>query len=732
MRAFLTYSFLGLTMLFVTFSCQADHSYDETLAGDQFRDWSVYLGDQWSTQYSSLDQINRDNVGELQVAWQYSTDDTLEGVNTTMQSNSIIIEGVLYTTTPLLKLIALNAITGELIWSFDPFEGEQARSRGVNRGVSFWDDSSGDRRLFYVAADRMYAVNADSGEPVSQFGSGLQGGAEGSIDFRYGLNREGTDYHITSSTPGIVFRDLLITGSTVYNRVSGSIRAFNVRTGELEWIFHTIPRPGEYGYETWPEDAWKRVGNANSWAGMSLDESREIVYVPTASPGHDFYGGDREGDNLFGTSLIALDANTGRRIWHYQVIRHDIWDWDLATPPNLVTIERHGRRVDAVAQVTKHGHTFVFDRETGEPLFPIREVDVPPSDLRGEVVAGSQPIPVLPEPFARQTFHEYDLSALTPQSHESLVKRYRSLRTDHMWDPPSTQGTVIFPGLHGGAEWGGAAVDPVSGVLYINSSEMPWIIQMVDLDEERIGGSGPGFQLYQAHCIACHGPAHRIIPGSVPSVGEIVEDLSDQQLQSIIESGPGSMPSFSDFEEDELEQLIAYLRREETDEVRIHPLDASEMADPSRIPYSFTGYHRWYDSEGYPAVKPPWGTLNAIDLNTGATLWQIPLGEHEELTRRGIPPTGTENYGGPVVTAGGLLFIAATQDEKFRAFDKETGELLWETTLPAAGFATPSVYEADGRQFVSIAAGGGRFGRKTGDSIITFSLPNTQNRDLTD
>ena len=684
---------------------------------EQYRTWHSFLGDKEASQYSSLHQITRENVHQLEIAWTFSTGDLVEGERTEIQANPLIIDGILYGTTPLKKAFALRADSGELLWMFDPFEGEEPRSRGVNRGFATWSGSNGNRNLYYVAGHRLFSLDATTGIPLSGFGE------NGSIDFSVGLDRDAMDIRVTATSPGVVYEDLLIHGSRVYNLAPGHIRAFNVRTGEIAWTFRTIPYPGDYGYDTWPADAWTRVGNTNSWAGMSLDVDRGIVYAPIASPGHDFYGGDRIGKNLFGSSLVALDASTGERIWHYQFVRHDIWDYDPPAAPNLVTIKRDGKMVDAVAQITKTGHIFVLDRETGKPLFPMTEEEVPPSDLRGEEVWSTQPVPVLPKPFARQIFREEDITDISPESHQAVLERFRKIRTGSRWDPPSTQGTLIFPGFDGGGEWGGAAFDPETGVLYVNSNEMPWILQMVETDAMDTGFSHPE-QIYALNCAVCHGSNRTGVQhGANPSLVDIGERLDRNELYEVITAGRGVMPGFSFLSEEEIEAIIDFLN--DPDAPEVNPLEIM-MSRAPQVPYTHTGYNRFFDPDGYPAIKPPWGTLNAIDLNSGEHLWSIPFGEFAELTERGIPQTGTENYGGTVVTAGGLLFIGATQDEKFRAFDKSTGELLWETTLPAGGYATPSVYEVDGRQYVVIAAGGGKMGTKSGDTYVAFSLPDNR------
>ena len=708
-------AWIFLNSLFLLASCAPDRPEPVIdLDREEYRTWHSFLGDKEASQYSSLDQINRDNVASLEVAWTFSTGDLVEGERTEIQANPLIIDGILYGTSPLKKAFALDAATGEKIWMFDPFEGQEPRSRGVNRGLAYWSDGEGDRRLFYVAGPKLWAISADTGEPAEDFGE------NGSLNFSVGLDRDAMNIQVTATSPGVVYGDKLIHGSRVYNLAPGHIRAFNVRTGEIEWIFRTIPYPGDYGYDTWPPDAWTRVGNTNSWPGMSLDVERGIVFAPIASPGHDFYGGDRIGENLFGSSLVALNAATGERIWHFQFVRHDIWDYDPPAAPNLITIKRDGRLVDAVSQTTKTGFVYVFDRETGEPLFPMAEEEVPPSDLRGEEAWPSQPVPEKPAPFARREFTEDDISDITPGAHQDLLERFREIRTESPWDPPSTQGTLIYPGFDGGAEWGGAAFDPETGILYVNSNEMPWILEMVET-EAPDEGMPVAERIYSINCAVCHGSNRTGVQhGANPTLADIGERMSDEELYEVIEQGRGVMPSFDFLSDKELDAIVQFLKDPDAPEVAAAEIT---MSRAPQIPYSNTGYNRWFDPEGYPAVKPPWGTLIAIDLNTGEHIWNIPLGEFEELTERGIPQTGTENYGGPVVTAGGLLFIGATQDEKFRAFDKTSGELLWETQLPAGGYATPAVYEVDGKQFVVIAAGGGKMGTKSGDIYVAFSLP---------
>lgn len=710
-----TQSLFALLLFIIASACTQDSGRQNLLDSNEYKEWNTFLGDKASTQYSSLQQINRSNVQQLDIAWTFSTGDLIDGVRTEIQANPIIVGDILYSTSPLKKVFALKADTGELLWMFDPFEGQEPAARGVNRGVAYWSDND-EERILYVAGARLYSIDAKTGEPDPEFGD------NGSLDFGTGLSRDAQQgVRATATSPGVIFEDKLIIGSRVYNRAPGHIRAFNVHTGEIDWIFHTIPLPGQFGYDTWPDGTWTQMGNANSWAGMSLDEERKMVFAPVASPGHDFYGGDRHGKNLFSSSLLALDAETGERVWHYQFIRHDIWDYDPPATPNLITVQHDGRLVDAVAQVTKFGYVYVFERETGEPLFPIEEFTVPQSDLKGEETWPVQRLPVKPEPYARTSFTEEDITTLSETSHDSVLKRFRELRTENMFDPPSTQGTLIFPGFDGGAEWGGSAFDPETGILYVNSNEMPWILEMVELEPDDSEPISVGLSVYSLNCSACHG-ADRAGQGhsNMPSLIDIDQRLTDEEIETTIKEGKGVMPPFTHLSEDEVNQVIAYLK--DPDAVSDEEIE-SVIKHENQIPYTFTGYNRFFDPDGYPAIKPPWGTLNAIDLNTGEYVWKTTLGEFEELTERGIPPTGTENYGGPVVTAGDILFIAATQDEKFRAFDKRIGEVLWETDLPAGGYATPATYMVDGKQFVVIAAGGGKMGTKSGDTYVAFSLP---------
>ncbi|MEO5740534.1 MAG: pyrroloquinoline quinone-dependent dehydrogenase [Vicinamibacterales bacterium] len=582
------------------------------------RDWPVYGGDSGGSRYSPLRQINRSNVRRLQIAWQF---DPSDGPASRLQAQPIIVDGILYAPTPGSSVLALDAKSGQLKWSWN------SGVRTAVRGITYWTDGK-EKRLLAAFGRYIYALDAGTGQPFSSFGR------NGRIDLHHDLGRDPDLQTVGLTAPGIIYKDFYIVGGRTSEGLPaspGDIRGYDVRTGALRWSFHTIPHPGEYGYDTWPKDAWTYSGSANNWAGMAVDSRRGIVYVPTGSAAADFYGANRVGDNLFANSLLALNAETGERLWHFQAVKHDIWDRDFPSPPTLLTIRRDGKTVDAVAQTTKHGFVFLFDRVTGKPLFPIEYRRVPPSTVDGEVAADTQPFPLKPAPFARQLLTEDMLTRRTPAAHQWALAQFGAFRSGGQFVPLSVgKETVIFPGFDGGAEWGGAAVDPQSAVMYVNSNDIAWTSS----------------------------------------------------------------------------------------------LRPSTPASPSVLKYIFSGYRRWYDPDGYPAVAPPWGTLNAIDLNTGDYVWKAALGEYPELVAQGMRDTGTENYGGPIVTAGGLLFIGATNfDKKFRAFDKDSGKLLWETTMVNAGNSTPATYEVDGRQYVVIAAFGGYAGRRGGAAPAAAGAP---------
>jgi quinoprotein glucose dehydrogenase len=702
-------------------SCRPGHD-------DKYSGWSVYGGSKENIHYSSLKNIDTGNVSQLQPAWQFHTNDG--DSNSQIQVNPLIVDGVLYGVSPKLKLFAVDAASGHPKWTFDPAHPAPGDSVAIAinacRGLAYYKGGSEDQRLFYGAGSWLYCIDALTGRPARDFGG------SGRIDLHNDLGRDVKELYVAATTPGIIYKDLIIIGDRVAEEAAaapGHIRAYDVHTGRLRWIFHTIPFPGEKGYETWEDkDAWEHIGGANTWAGFSLDEEKGIVFAPIGSASFDFYGGKRLGNDLFANCVVALNAATGERIWHFQTVHHDIWDRDPPTAPVLVSVQKDGKKTDAVAQVTKSGFIFLLDRATGRPVYPVEERPVPDStELTGEKTSPTQPFPTVLKPFVRQSLTMSDLNTLVADSsYQDIKRRLTGYKTGAMFIPPSKQGTVIFPGFDGGAEWGGPGYDPETGLLYVNASEMPWVLTMVATGNgaEVVSTNGEaGRALYSTHCVTCHGP-NRQGGGNNPSLLGVNKKYTQEQFVALVSSGRRMMPAFKQLSGAEKEALASFiLDLTEREKKKFVEPSAAKSQDPwHKMPYNNTGYNKFLTKEGYPAVSPPWGTLTAIDLNTGNVAWKDTLGDYSEFKAKGIH-TGTENYGGPVVTAGGLLFIAATSDAKFRAFNKRTGQLLWETDLPAAGFATPSVYQAGGRQYVVIACGGGKLHKRSGDAYVAFALP---------
>ncbi len=681
----------------------------------QSRDWPVYNGDAGGDHYSPLAQVNRQNVAGLKVAWTFDT-----GEEGGLETNPLVIDGVVYAMTPSRKVVALDAVSGRLRWKFDP----QVPGVGWVRGVATWTDGR-ERRIFSAAGNFVYAIDASDGKPIPEFGEG------GRIDLRKDLGRDYQQQSITVTSPAVVYKDLIILGGMEpedHPAPPGDIRAYDVRTGALRWIFHTIPHPGEFGYETWPKDAWKTGGAANNWAGMVVDPARGIVYAPTGSAVTDWYGADRVGDDLFSDTLLALDAATGKRIWHFQGVHHDVWDRDFPAPPVLLTVNRGGRRVDAIAQTTKSGYVFLFDRSTGDPLFPIKESSYPASTVPGEVTSPTQPLPALPLPFTRQGVTEDMLTTRTPEAHAWAVQRFRASAGGdggQFVPPPLNKVLINLPGANGGGEWGGPAVDPATGVLYVNANETPRFTGIVLPTQARSAGE----LLYQQRCSACHGLGRAGSPPDIPGLVGVAQRMTDQQIEEIIHQGRRRMPPAADIASAQIRALIRYLK---TAPSQNRGAGADSLAGNARAganePSPYKSTKGWFtDPEGYPAIVPPWGTLSAIDLNTGEYLWHIPLGYYPELAAKGLADTGTLNYGGPLVTGGGLVFIAATAfDRQFRAFDSQTGRLLWQATLPLPGLASPATYLAGGKQYILIAAGGegqgSQFRESTGGVYVAYVL----------
>ncbi len=592
------------------------------------REWRHYGGSAGASRYSEADQITPSNVAGLRPAWVHHTGDAMDRPQTTMECTPIVVDGVMYITTARVKVQALEAATGKLLWTFDPMEGSSSRRNpGVNRGVCYWQSEDGaEKRIFSTVQNRLLSVDAVTGLPDRSFGS------DGAVDLNEELDSEVPGVSVKCTSPVVAYGDLIVVGGGggegPYPQAPGHIRAYDTLSGKRRWIFHTTPRPGEYGYETWPPNAYKHVGGTNNWSGMSLDMERGIVYAGIGSPAFDFYGGDRIGANLFGNCVLALRAESGERVWHFQTVHHDVWDYDLPAQPALIQMPRGrgaGEMIDAVVQPTKQGFLFFLDRDTGKPIWPVEERPIPMSDVGGEQLWPTQPFPVKPPPVSRQGFPEQAITDISPEARQAVTEAWQATDAGDLFTPPSTRGTLVHPGFRGGCLWGGCCYSPGMNRVFVSSDET----------------------------------TNRI-------------------------------------------------------ELKVAPNETFDYALPDRSEF--------LDPDGYPAIKPPWGYVTAIDLETGEFAWRVVNGEFPELTERGIPKTGSPSHGGSIATAGGLVFMAGTFDRKFRAFDQRYGDVLWEAELTAGGFATPCSYEANGRQFVVIAAGGGKGDSPSGDEFVAFAL----------
>ena len=679
--------------------------------------WPVYGGSRAGERYSPLAQINRSTIARLEVAWTYDA-----GSSGGLQTQPLVIGSRLFGYTPTQTVLCLDAATGKELWRFDP----GTPSGQPDRGFAYWTDGK-QKVLFANALYAVWALNPEDGTPVRSFGK------DGRIDLREGLGAESPGGTIALTTPGTLYKDLLILGfrtGEAAPAVHGDVRAYDVHTGALRWSFHTIPHPGEPGYDTWPKDAWKRTGGANNWTGSVVDEKRGIVYVPTGSAVNDFYGADRLGNDLYANSLLALNADTGKLLWHFQAVHHDLWDRDFPAPPVLMTIRHDGRQVDVVVQTTKHGQVFVLDRVTGKPVFPVQELPFPVSNVPGEIASPTQPISTGIEPFARQRLTADMLTTRTPEAHAAALRDFSTFVSNGQFQPFSVdRQTVVFPGFDGGAEWGGQAVDPRAGVLYVNANDVPWTGGLTAISTGSVGATA-----YSTNCAACHGGERKGQPPAFPSLVEATKHLSAEQMADVVHNGRGRMPGFPAIQGDTLQALLSYVRTGASEHsagngtaTAAGRSDKQELGGSGTSPaaYRFTGYRKFLDADGYPAVQPPWGTLSALDLNTGKYLWKVPLGEYPVLAAQGMRNTGSENYGGPLATAGGLLLIGATNfDRKIRAFDSKTGLLLWESTMEFAGNATPATYAVGGKQYVVIATSNARNPKaKQGARYVAFALP---------
>jgi quinoprotein glucose dehydrogenase len=659
--------------------------------------WSEYAGGADSAQYSALGQINRSNVKQLKVAWTYRTGDTNKYL-----FNPVVVDNTMYVLAKNNSIVAINAQTGKELWTHatDP-----KTTLITNRGINYWESKDRtERRLLYASDNQLRAIDAQTGKSILSFGK------NGCVDLREGLGRNPNDLALVqSTTPGRIFENLIILGSATnqeYQSAPGDIRAYDVRTGQLAWTFHTIPHAGELGYDTWPTDAWKTVGGANAWSELTVDEKRGIVYVPTGSPKYNFYGANRKGANLFGDCLLALDARTGKRIWHFQMIHHDIWDYDNATAPKLLTLRHNGRMIDAVVQVGKEGFVWVFNRETGAPFWPIEERPVPKSDMPGEETWPTQPFPTKPPPFARQKFTADDLSPFIadPQERARLRDEIQSARNEGMFTPPGLRNTVEMPGNNGGANFGGAAVDPQTGYLYVVSKDLPAMLKLERSETRQASANASpeakGQLVFAANCRVCHGADLNGNPPAVPSLADVASRLHADQIRQVVKQGRNQMPAFPQLTDADVSHLVSYLA---------HPAKApvanenAPTSDPASIQYK-SGFGFMFTSSGLPAIAPPWTSLTAYDLNEGTIKWKIPLGEVPELAAKGFKDTGSHfPKVGPVVTAGGLIFTG-TRDRKVRALDASTGKVLWEAELDTGLEGMPAVYEANGREYIVFCA----------------------------
>lgn len=705
-----------LIFLYLFSSCRSKEN--------KYTSWENFGGSKDNIHYSSLTQIDTSNVQQLKVAWIFHTKDGDTVNHSQIQCNPLIIDGIVYGTSPQLKLFAIDAATGEQKWVFNPvdtIEGKKSTFFILNncRGVAYWSDGN-NKRIFYTVGSNLYSINAENGKADTAFGK------QGKIDLHDGLGRDVKDLFVTATSPGIVYKDLIIMGTRVDEGAAaapGHIRAYDVHTGKIKWIFHTIPYPGEEGYDTWEDkEAYKHIGGANCWSGFSLDEKRGIVFAATGSASFDFYGGKRLGNDLFANCVLALDASTGKKIWHFQGVHHDVWDRDFPAAPLLVTIRKDGNTIDAVAQVSKSGFVYVFDRTTGKPIYPIKEVVVPSDTLTGEKLSPTQPIPQKPAPFVRQVLTEKDINPLLPDSSIQVMKnKLKTYSTGNMFNPPSKNGTIVLPGLDGGGEWGGASFDPSTGLMYINANEMAWVIAIVNIkDKSPVNETfnDAGKRLYQFNCMSCHGP-NREGSGNYPTLIGVNKKYSEQQFYQLIATGRRMMPAFSRLSEQDKKAIASFVLGIDRKEKYVKPVTAED--EYIHLPYTISGYNKFLTSDGLPGLAPPWGTLNALNLNTGEYVWKDTLGDDKRFASKGVH-TGTENYGGPVTTAGGLLIIAATKDSKLRIFNKRTGQLLKEIDLPVPAFATPSVCEVNGKEYIVLACGGGKLGATSGDIYMAFSL----------
>ncbi|MFN4145873.1 MAG: pyrroloquinoline quinone-dependent dehydrogenase [Runella sp.] len=700
---------VGLGVVFVVSFQKSD---------DNGRTWATYKADEKSTSYSPLDQINLTNVGSLKNVWTAQFNDTPQGDPPgSSQSNPIIVDGVMYANSAKQWVYALDATTGQQLWAFKALDDGEPTA--ASRGVTYWEKGQ-DKRILYSAGNYLMAINAKTGKLIPTFGN------KGRINLNVGVRDDPSKISVTLTTPGSIFKDLIIIGSRLpdfYGSAPGYIRAYHCQTGKLVWTFRTIPYPGEFGYDTWPKDAYKYAGGVNCWGGMSIDSQRGMVFLALGSPSYDFYGADRKGSNLFGNCVLALDAATGKYKWHFQTVHHDLWDYDLPCPPNLVTITKDGKKVDAVAQATKHGFIFVLDRDTGVPLFPVEERKVPPSYLPGEEAWPTQPFPLKPKPFVRQHMTEDDLTHYSDADHEALLKQFRSVRYEGLFTPPDLKGTISLPATRGGANWGGAAFDPNTEYLYVRGHNLPEIQTIVDANKHFAAQNNTLYErgrvTYLKHCATCHGPERKGIPPTFPSLVGLKGKKTEKLILEKIRRGGGAMPGYKGVLTAQEENAIMAFLYDKLDAKIEVPQTLATKEEPLRY-MNTSAYATWSDPSGNPALKTPWATLNALNLSTGEYEWQIPIG-NDEKRQQSAEPTGLLARSGPMVTAGGLVFISGAADKKLWAFDKKTGKQVWETTLPAANNANVCSYFVKGKQYIALSVGGTP--ENPSGSIMAFALP---------
>jgi quinoprotein glucose dehydrogenase len=727
--------------------------------GQDRREWRDYAGGPDGSRFMPLKEITKANAGQLQVAWSYPYADT--------GFNSIVAHGVIFTTARGGSLVAIDAATGKEIWIHEGLQGM------TGRGTNYWENRDGtDRRLIFSIGDYLQELDAKTGRSIVTFGQ------DGVVDLREGLGRDPkTIGRIQSGTPGKVFENLILLGSATgegYFSPPGDLRAYDVVSGKLAWTFHTVPHPGEFGYDTWPKDAWKYIGGTNTWGEVTVDARRGIAYFPTGSATFDYYGADRVGADVFANCLVALDARTGKRLWHFQTVHHDLWDFDNVSGPQLTTIKKDGKTIDVVALAGKTGYLYVFDRVTGAPVWPIEEKPFSTkTDVPGEVPSPTQPIPTNPPPFGRQTFTVADINPymLKPEERDQFKERVAKARNEGQFTPIGFNEVIHMPGNHGGSNWGSTSANPGDGSVYVIGFNVPAIMRLLRPGEQAPAGpggaAGAGFAVYQAQCQSCHGAFGRGA-GQAPPLTGVSSRLSESDLRSVITNGRNQMPAFHELSTAQIDSIVALLKiadaargggagrggaaafpagpvvergpakvREVPERGAGAGAGAGSLAGQGGYPDGVTGPADRLVMESYglfpTLISPPYTTLTAYDLNKGTIKWQIGLGDDLRLISQGVKGTGSAQLlkGSVIPTSSGLLFVNAA-DRKVHIYDSETGAQIHELALGAMSTGSPSMYELNGRQYLLVSAseGGSVFldpstppptGGPTG--LIAYALP---------